>query len=66
MFHMATVLFTHTAYHGNTINKERETRWSMNVRFKGQLTPYGDKLVGETFKPIQKLAATQIGYSEIG
>ena len=60
------VLFTHTVYHGNTINKERETRWSMNVRFKGLFTPYGDKLVGETFMPIQKRAATQIGYSEIG
>ena len=43
------------------INKESETRWSMNVRFKGIFTPYGDKKIGEFFEPINLKAASIIG-----
>ena len=49
--------------HGNRVNKESETRWSMNCRFKGVFTPYGDKKVGEFFEPITLRAASRIGMS---
>ena len=38
--------------HGNRVNFEKETRWSLNCRFKGVFTPYGDKKIGEFFEPI--------------
>ena len=47
--------------HGNRINQENETRWSMNCRFKGVFTPYGDKKIGEFFEPISLRAASRIG-----
>ena len=47
------VLIFNQAYpHGNRINQENETRWSMNCRFKGLFTPYSDKKIGEFFEPI--------------
>ena len=47
------VLIFNQAYpHGNRVNKEIETRWSMNCRFKGLFTPYKDKKIGEFFEPI--------------
>jgi sporadic carbohydrate cluster 2OG-Fe(II) oxygenase len=49
--------------HGNRVNKESETRWSMNCRFKGVFTPYGDKKIGEFFEPITLRAVSRIGMS---
>jgi sporadic carbohydrate cluster 2OG-Fe(II) oxygenase len=46
------LIFDQSIPHGNAINKERETRWSMNCRFKGIFTPYADKRLGEFFEPI--------------
>ena len=46
------LIFDQSLPHGNIINKENETRWSMNIRFKGLFTPYGDKKLGEFFEPI--------------
>lgn len=46
------LLFNQNLPHGNRVNKELETRWSMNCRFKGVFTPYGDKKLGEFFEPI--------------
>ena len=43
----------------NLVNKEKETRWSMNCRFKGIFTPYGDKKLGEFFEPISLKAASK-------
>ena len=34
------------------IDIEKETRWSMNCRFKSIFTPFGDKKIGEFFEPI--------------
>ena len=55
------LIFNQILPHGNVVNLENETRWSMNCRFKGIYTPYGDKKIGEffdpvTLKPISKLA----------
>jgi sporadic carbohydrate cluster 2OG-Fe(II) oxygenase len=47
--------------HGNRLNEENETRWSMNCRFKSVFTPYGDKKIGEFFEPITIRAASRIG-----
>jgi sporadic carbohydrate cluster 2OG-Fe(II) oxygenase len=55
------LLFDQSLPHGNRINEEQETRWSMNCRFKGVFTPYGDKKIGEFFAPITLRAASQCG-----
>ena len=55
------LIFNQSLPHGNRINKEKETRWSMNCRFKSLFSPYGDKKIGEFFVPITTRAATTIG-----
>jgi len=55
------LIFNQALPHGNRINTETETRWSMNCRFKGVFTPYGDKKVGEFFEPITLRAASKTG-----
>jgi len=55
------LIFDQALPHGNRINAEKETRWSMNCRFKSVFTPYGDKKLGEFFEPITLRAATQVG-----
>ena len=55
------LLFDQSLPHGNRINEEVETRWSLNCRFKGVFTPYGDKKLGEFFAPITLRAASQCG-----
>jgi sporadic carbohydrate cluster 2OG-Fe(II) oxygenase len=55
------LVFTHTMMHGNHINREKTSRWSMNVRFKGIFTPYSDKRLGEFFEPITIRPASRIG-----
>lgn len=55
------LIFTPTLMHGNRINREAETRWSMNCRFKSAFSPYADKRLGEFFEPITLRATTRIG-----
>lgn len=55
------LLFNQNLPHGNRINREPETRWSMNCRFKGVFTPYADKKLGEFFEPVTLRAASRIG-----
>ena len=55
------LLFTQNAMHGNRINRETTTRWSMNCRFKGLFTPYADKRLGEFFEPITITPASRLG-----
>ena len=54
------LIFNQMLAHGNVVNEENETRWSMNCRFKGIFTPYGDKKLGEFFEPITLRKASQI------
>lgn len=56
------VLFWHGLLHGNRVNCENETRWTINVRFKSLLSPYGTKEIGESFLPITPRPLTRIGY----
>ncbi|EAM47775.1 sporadic carbohydrate cluster 2OG-Fe(II) oxygenase (plasmid) [Crocosphaera watsonii WH 8501] len=57
------VIFSHTLPHGNRINQEEETRWTINIRFKSLLSPYGTKELGESFFPVTLRPATRIGMS---
>ena len=58
------VLVFNQAYpHGNRVNKESETRWSMNCRFKGLFTPYKDKKIGEFFEPITLRPLSKVAMS---
>ena len=55
------LLFTQNVMHGNIVNREPETRWSTNCRFKSVFSPYHDKKLGEFFEPILVRPATTIG-----
>ncbi len=55
------LLFNQTLPHGNRVNEEPDTRWSLNCRFKSVFSPYGDKKLGEFFQPISLKAASRIG-----
>jgi len=55
------LIFNQALPHGNIVNIEKETRWSMNCRFKNFFSPYGDKKVGEFFLPITTRAISEIG-----
>jgi len=46
------MIFNQCLPHGNTVNLEKHTRWSMNCRFKSIFSPYNDKKIGEFFEPI--------------
>jgi len=55
------LLFQQNLMHGNTINREPTTRWSMNCRFKSVMSPYAEKRLGDFFEPITLRAATRLG-----
>jgi sporadic carbohydrate cluster 2OG-Fe(II) oxygenase len=55
------LVFSQNLMHGNRINQEAETRWSMNCRFKSLFSPYADKKLGEFFEPITLKPATRMG-----
>ncbi len=55
------MLFNNSLPHGNRVNMESETRWSMNCRFKGIFSPYWDKKLGSFFEPITLRAASSSG-----
>ena len=55
------LIFNQALPHGNRINTETETRWSMNCRFKSVFTPYGEKKLGEFFEPVTLRAASKTG-----
>lgn len=55
------LLFNQNLPHGNRVNEESDSRWSMNRRFKSVFSPYADKKFGEFFEPITLRAATRVG-----
>jgi sporadic carbohydrate cluster 2OG-Fe(II) oxygenase len=59
--HGQVLVFNQTLAHGNRVNKETTTRWSLNCRFKSVFSPYSDKKLGEFFEPITLRAATRQG-----
>jgi len=55
------LLFNQNLPHGNRVNEEETTRWSLNCRFKSIFSPYADKRIGEFFLPITMRALTRVG-----
>jgi sporadic carbohydrate cluster 2OG-Fe(II) oxygenase len=55
------LVFNQNLMHGNRVNREGATRWSMNCRFKQVLSPYADKRFGEFFEPISLKPMTRVG-----
>ena len=55
------LLFNQNLPHGNVVNKTKETRISLNCRFKGLFTPYAQKKLGGFFSPISLRPASKIG-----
>jgi sporadic carbohydrate cluster 2OG-Fe(II) oxygenase len=56
------LIFNQSLPHGNIVNLESTTRWSMNCRFKSIFSKYGDKKIGEFFSPITTRAMTKIAF----
>lgn len=55
------LIFNQCLPHGNVANREKETRWSLNCRFKSIFSPYRDKKIGEFFEPITMRKISQLG-----
>ena len=55
------LLFNQNLPHGNDVNLEKDTRWSLNCRFKNIFAPYGDKKIGEFFSPITLRKVSEMG-----
>ena len=46
------LFFNQSLPHGNIVNSTKETRLSLNCRFKGLFTPYAQKKLGSFFSPL--------------
>lgn len=57
------LIFCPNFLHGNVINEEATTRWSMNCRFTGLFTPYdsAEKSLGSFYLPITVRPVTRVG-----
>lgn len=57
------LIFSPNFLHGNVLNEEPTTRWSLNTRFKSLFTPYGtaEKGLGAYFLPITVRPTTRLG-----
>ena len=56
------LIFNQQLPHGNVVNDEKETRWSINCRFKSVFSPYADKRIGEFYEPITLRPMSQLGF----
>jgi len=59
----SALLFNQALPHGNRVNTEKHSRWSMNCRFKSVFSPYVTKKIGDFFEPISLKAVSQAGIS---
>jgi sporadic carbohydrate cluster 2OG-Fe(II) oxygenase len=59
------LIFCPNFLHGNVLNEEPTTRWSMNCRFTGLFTPYdsAEKSLGSFYLPITVRPVTRVGMS---
>ena len=57
------LVFSTNQVHGNIVNRESTTRWSMNCRFTGLFTPYTsqEKKLGSFYLPITMKPVSQVG-----
>ena len=56
------LIFNQQLPHGNVVNQENETRWSMNCRFKSIFSPYADKRIGEFYEPITMRPVSELAF----
>lgn len=61
----SVLVFNQNQLHGNVVNEEKETRWTMNCRFKSAFSPYCDKKLGEFFEPINLKPASLAGMNYV-
>ena len=54
------LIFNQCLPHGNVVNLENETRWTLNCRFKSVFSPYSDKKIGEFFEPITLRSVSEL------
>lgn len=62
------LIFSPIILHGNTINKTKETRFSLNCRFKNLLTPYdvtvkSHRNIPNFYRPLNIKPMTKIGFN---
>jgi sporadic carbohydrate cluster 2OG-Fe(II) oxygenase len=57
------LIFCPNFLHGNVVNEEPTTRWSLNCRFTGLFTPYdsAEKSLGSFYLPITVRPVTRLG-----
>ena len=55
------LIFSTTVLHGSTINKECETRVSLNVRYKNMFSPSGLKNQLQFFRVLKESKITALG-----
>ena len=55
------LIFSQNLPHGNFINKEKKTRWSLNARVKSLMSPYSSKGLLDFFDIVKILPATELG-----
>jgi len=57
------LIFDSSCLHGNVLNEESTTRWSMNCRFTSVFTPYisAEKKLGSFYLPITLRAVSRVG-----
>ena len=61
--HGKVLVFDSSCLHGNVLNETKTSRWSINCRFTGLLTPFTnpERRLGTYYLPITTRAATKIG-----
>jgi len=64
------LIFSPLILHGNTINQTKETRFSLNVRFKSLLSPYdviqkSHRNIPNFYRPLNIKPLTKIGFNYI-
>jgi len=59
------LIFDSNCLHGNVLNETKTSRWSVNCRFTGLLTPFTnpERRLGTYYLPITTRAATKMGLS---
>lgn len=57
------LIFSPNVLHGNVVNEEPTTRWSLNCRYTGLFTPYGigERSLGSYYSPITPRPVTRMG-----
>ena len=55
------LIFSQNLPHGNFVNKEKKTRWSLNARVKSLMSPYSSKGLLDFFDIVKILPATELG-----